>query len=101
VYHLQAPSITLKGLTEPAQTKAKQLSLQATIQSTQGIRDVYVLRGKRKVFYKAVQFGNPKGNKRITPTIVLPLNNGPNTLKLVVRTAKSQFHKIFHVTRIQ
>lgn len=101
VYHLQAPSITLKGLTEPAQTKAKQLSLQATIQSTQGIRDVYVLRGKRKIFYKAVQFDNPKGNKRITPTIVLPLNNGPNTLKLVVRTAKSQFHKIFHVTRIQ
>tara|TARA_B100000609_G_scaffold199655_1_gene205580 strand:+ start:58332 stop:61424 length:3093 start_codon:yes stop_codon:yes gene_type:complete len=87
------PAISFPGVTLPLISTAKAYGLRVKIVSKDGIRDLYVLQKKKKVFYKSVQYLRPKGNKTLTVTIPLRLKKGGNPIRITVRTAQGRFHR--------
>ena len=92
-FALSPPKITFQAPKKPILLQKSQYTLSVQVDSLHGIKDVYVTNGKRKVFYKALQFVQPKGKKQVQLKIPLVLKKGVNTLQMVVRSAQGRFQR--------
>lgn len=97
-YVIQAPQIDIGLGKPPYSSKQATLSIPVSLSSSQGIRDVFVFQDKRKIFYKPVQYANPKGKHSLKVSIPVTLKPGINKLKLTLRTRTSRFHRKLYIT---
>lgn len=97
IFAFEPPKIALPNQGQLVWTTQASYSLPIHVSSSFGLQDLYVLAGKKKIFYRSVQHNKPKGPVSLKVTAQVPMKKGLNHVRIVARTGRGSYFEDAYV----
>ncbi len=93
LWDFEPPEFIIKNKELPLKSSQQKFQLTFTLRSKNPIEELYVIAGKRKVFYRALQWQTLRHPKTLTFHVWLSLRRGAHPVSIVASTPQGRFYR--------